>query len=81
MVSAVAIYLILWSVVLFAILPIGVRGQHEEGERALGTDPGAPVVSGMRTKIVLTTLVSAVLFGVLAWANAEFSIMATIQGR
>ena len=45
--SALAIYFIVWWVVLFAVLPFGVRSQHEEGGGAEGTDPGAPVVHGM----------------------------------
>ena len=38
-----AIYFVLWWVVLFVTLPFGVRSQHEDGEGAAGTDPGAPV--------------------------------------
>ena len=38
-----ALYFILWWVVLFAVLPFGVRSQDESGEVEAGTDPGAPV--------------------------------------
>ena len=41
--TALAIYFVLWWVVLFVTLPFGVRSQHEDGEGAPGTDPGAPV--------------------------------------
>ena len=34
---ALAIYAIIWWIVLFAMLPIGVRTQEEEGEVAPGT--------------------------------------------
>lgn len=60
--SALAIYFVLWWVVLFVTLPFGVRSQHEDGAGASGTDPGAPVLSGMRAKLVWTTLISAVIF-------------------
>ena len=43
--TALAIYFVLWWVVLFVTLPFGVRSQHEDGEGAPGTDPGAPVAS------------------------------------
>ena len=40
-----AIYFVLWWLVLFLTLPFGVRSQHEDGEGAPGTDPGAPVMA------------------------------------
>ncbi len=60
--SVLAIYFVLWWVVLFLTLPFGVRSQHEDGALANGTDPGAPVLSRMRAKLVWTTLISAVIF-------------------
>jgi predicted secreted protein len=67
--SALAIYFIVWWVVLFAVLPFGVRSQHEEGGGAEGTDPGAPIVHGMLRKLVWTTIISAVLYGAGLAAN------------
>jgi len=66
---AIAIYLTMWWIVLFAILPLGVRSQHEnEDGRLLGTDPGAPVAPKLLMKAAVTTLVSAVLFaGLMAY--------------
>ena len=62
--SILAIYFIVWWLVLFAVLPFGVRSQHEEGGGPEGTDPGAPIVHGMAMKLLWTTIISAVLFGV-----------------
>ncbi len=62
-----AIYFILWWTVLFAVLPIGVRSQHEVGISAAGTDPGAPVVPQLLKKALITTLVATILFGI-GWA-------------
>jgi predicted secreted protein len=63
---AVAIYLTMWWIVLFAVLPIGVRSQHEEAEPAAeGSDPGAPVAPRLLVKAAITTVVSAILFGAL----------------
>ncbi len=39
---AVAIFLTIWWIVLFAVLPLGVRSLHEDGETPEGSDPGAP---------------------------------------
>jgi predicted secreted protein len=61
--TALAIYFVLWWVVLFAILPFGVRSQAELGEGAPGTDPGAPVKARMLRKMAWTTLISAILYG------------------
>ena len=62
--TAFAIYFVLWWVVLFAVLPFGVRSQIEDGEATEGTDPGAPTLPRMGRKLLWTTLVSAVLFGI-----------------
>lgn len=63
--TAIAIYFILWWVVLFAVLPWGAHSQQEGGEVAPGTDPGAPAVHRVWMKLVWTTTISAVVFGVL----------------
>ena len=62
-----AIYFLIWWVTLFAVLPFGVRSQHET-EITPGTDPGAPVVPRILLKLVWTTLVAAVIFAIVAIA-------------
>ncbi|HWX07589.1 MAG TPA: DUF1467 family protein [Bradyrhizobium sp.] len=57
-----AIYFVMWWIVLFVTLPFGVRSQHEDGVGAPGTDPGAPITTGMGRKLIWTTLISAVVF-------------------
>jgi predicted secreted protein len=58
-----AIYFITWWVVLFAILPWGVKSQSEHGEDIPpGTDPGAPVLPRLGMKIIWTTIVATALF-------------------
>ena len=66
--TALAIYFVLWWIVLFLTLPFGVRSQHEDGEGAPGTDPGAPIASQMGKKLIWTTAISAVIFGIAHWA-------------
>ena len=60
--TLIGIYIVLWWVVLFAILPFGVRSQEESGDIVPGTDPGAPTVPKLRAKLWWTTLVSAIIF-------------------
>ena len=64
--TVIAIYFIIWWVVLFAVLPWGVRSQQETGDIAPGTDPGAPAVPKVWMKLVWTTVIAGVVFGILA---------------
>ena len=57
-----AIYFVLWWIVLFLTLPFGVRSQHEDGEGAPGTDPGAPIMARMGSKLIWTTVISAAIY-------------------
>jgi predicted secreted protein len=68
-----AIYFVVWWIVLFLTLPFGVRSQHEDGESIPGTDPGAPVATLMGRKLIWTTVISAVIFGLALLAyNAGY---------
>ncbi len=60
--TAIAIYFIIWWMVLFAILPWGVRSQQESGAIAPGSDPGAPVIPNVKRKLAWTTIVAGVVF-------------------
>jgi predicted secreted protein len=61
--TAIAIYFLVWWVVLFAVLPWGVRPQGDG--RVAGTDPGAPAIANLKLKLVWTTGVSMAIFAVL----------------
>ena len=62
---ALAIYAIIWWIVLFAMLPIGVRTQEEEGEVAPGTAESAPHMPKLLPKMLATTVVASVVFAVV----------------
>jgi predicted secreted protein len=76
--TALAIFFLIWWVVLFAVLPWGIRSQHEGGEIAPGTDPGAPAVPRLGRKLMWTTLVSALIFA--ACYVAYVNHLVTLQG-
>ncbi|MEO3385703.1 DUF1467 family protein [Mesorhizobium sp. CAU 1741] len=63
-ISIAAIYFILWWVVLFAMLPFGLKTQEENGDVTLGTEPSAPGGSHMLGAVIRTTIVSGVIFGI-----------------
>jgi predicted secreted protein len=65
--TAIAIYFIIWWVVLFMVLPWGVRSQHEGGDVVGGSDPGAPIVPRLWWKLLWTTVVSGVVFALAAF--------------
>jgi predicted secreted protein len=61
--TAIAIYFLIWWIVLFAVLPWGIRSQQESGEVAHGTDPGAPAIPRLMAKLGWTTVAATAIFG------------------
>ncbi|WAC26154.1 DUF1467 family protein [Ancylobacter sp. SL191] len=64
----IAIYFIVWWTVIFAVLPWGVRSQHEDGAQEDGTEPGAPQRPLLIPKMLVTTVVAGVIVGLFAWS-------------
>jgi predicted secreted protein len=63
--SLIAIYFVVWWIVLFAVLPWGMRTQDEEGEVVMGSPASAPARPRLVMKAIVTSLVSAVVvFGI-----------------
>ncbi len=60
--TALAAFFLIWWVSLFAVLPWGVRSQHEGGEMAPGTDPGAPTSFRLGRTLLWTTAVALVIY-------------------
>jgi predicted secreted protein len=80
--SALAIYVLFWSLTLFAVLPFGVRTTLEEGgEPVLGEADSAPSNPMLGKKLVWTTIISTALFA-LFYANflAEWVTLDDIPG-
>ncbi|MBB4040869.1 putative secreted protein [Microvirga flocculans] len=69
--GGLALYFVIWWILLFAVLPFGVRSQAEAGEVIQGSEPGAPVMPGLREKAIWTTLVASV---VLVIVSATFPL-------
>lgn len=69
-VSMLAIYFVIWWTVLFAILPIGLRTQEEDGDVTLGTTASAPRGPHMARAVVGTTIVSALILGAFYYLTA-----------
>ena len=70
--TSLAVYAIVWWVVLFSVLPVGVVSHAEAGIKTPGGgDPGAPVDPKLKRKFITTTWVSALLFAAL-WIAVHF---------
>lgn len=62
-------YIVIWWIVLFMVLPWKVQSQAEidSSQAVLGTDPGAPIKANMWKKILVTSVISSVLWGFFFW--------------
>jgi predicted secreted protein len=65
-VTGLAVYFVVWWIVLFAVLPFGVRQQENPQP---GFDRGAPARPLLLVKVVATTLVSFVV-----WLGIYFAV-------
>lgn len=69
-----AIYLTIWWIVLFAILPLGVQSHADAGVDPQGGDPASPVDPKLKRKFITTTWVSAIVFALL-WLVVHFKLI------
>lgn len=64
--GAIVIYVIVWWVVFFAVLPWGVKGRWEsESDGVAGAEPGAPVTPDLKRKALITSAISLALWAVI----------------
>jgi predicted secreted protein len=65
----VAIYVILWWLSFFVMLPVGAQSPHEAGETVEpGSEVGAPKVHNVRKKALWAAGIAAVLWLFVFWA-------------
>ncbi len=70
--SAIAIYFIIWWLVLFLVLPFGIRNAHETGEAvAEGHEPGSPVNPAILRKALITTVLASAVFAAFYVAKTQ----------
>jgi predicted secreted protein len=77
--SQAAIFLLIWFVILFAVLPWGVRQPNEPEP---GHDPGAPMNPQLGRKAIITTAISVLLWGIYFYVTQilGFSLLSLTQG-
>ncbi len=59
--SGVVVYILIWWMVLFCTLPLGIKNIDAPKS---GEMPGAPINPGIKRKVILTTIISTLLWGV-----------------
>ena len=62
--SYFAVYFIVWWMTLFAVLPFGLKTQAEAEEVVPGTVESAPARFRGGRVVLMTTIVSAIVYGV-----------------
>ena len=65
-ISGIAVYFIIWWVVIFAVLPWGVTSVGDQ-EVVQGQERGAPRNPKILTKMAVTTVVAAVIWAIVYW--------------
>lgn len=62
--TGLATYAIIWGLVMFMVLPWGVR-QIDPEDLGKGDDPGAPEKPKLLIKAAITTVAATVVFGLV----------------
>ncbi len=63
--SAIVLYVVIWMIVFFALLPLGQVSQAEAGKVEPGTPASAPADPKLGKKALWTTLWATLLFAVV----------------
>ena len=73
--TGIAIYLVIWWIVIFMVLPWGVKTVGEE-DIAKGHAPSAPQKPYLGRKLLATTVLAAVvwaiIFAIVEWGGLSF---------
>ncbi len=71
-----ALYFMIWWLVLFAVLPFGVKTQAEANDVVPGTPDGAPAKFAMLKVFLINTVVATVAFA-FVWMAIENNWLGT----
>jgi len=63
--SILVVYVVVWFLTLFVVLPLNVRSQSEDGSIVPGTPGSAPTDPMIRTKLKWVTLVATLIWAAL----------------
>ena len=64
--GSIIIYVMIWWVVFFSVLPFGIKSNKEIFKNTIeGNDPGAPKNPKIAKKFLITTIITSILFIVI----------------
>ena len=64
--GSIIVYVIMWWIVFFSVLPVGIQSKKEIfKEKFGGNDPGATNKKKILTKFLTTTLITTIIFAVI----------------
>ena len=64
--GGIVLFAVIWFLVFFIMLQIGVRSQGDAGDVTPGTPASAPANAQIGRKARITTLITLVLWGIIA---------------
>ncbi len=64
--TGIVVFLLVWWTALFCVLPIGTR-PDPDGDIESGGWRGTPVVANLGWKVLGTTVLTAVIWGIIWW--------------
>ena len=68
--GSIIIYVMIWWIVFFSILPVGIKSNNEAFKESLeGSDPGAPKNPNIAKKFLITTIITSILFIVIYYLS------------
>tara|TARA_B100001115_G_C15641717_1_gene308819 strand:- start:43 stop:294 length:252 start_codon:yes stop_codon:yes gene_type:complete len=67
--GSIVIFVILWWLILFTILPRDINSQNDKGHIIEGSDPGAPANPNIAKKLIITTVITSILFAIIYFLN------------
>ena len=60
--QGIVTFVVVWWLIFFMVLPIGVQSQYETDDVDEGTDPGAPIRPQLLRKAGITTLAALLVW-------------------
>ncbi len=72
--GSIVVFMCAWWMVFFMVLPWGIHSQWEDGEVTDGTEPGAPVRTGLGRKALIATGGAFVVW-LIAWTVVTYDLI------
>jgi len=65
--SGIVLYIVIWFMTFFVVLPIRIETQGDLGRIVPGTQAGSPEHHHLKVKVIITSGIAVVLWGICAW--------------